>query len=121
MRWLLDQGVPRSAAGVLRARGEDAVHTGEVGLATAEDEVILKWARREMRVIVTLDADFHQLLALTEQRAPSVIRVRLQGLDAEAVVSLVLEVRAVCEDDLQRGAVVTVNENNIRVRLLPLP
>jgi hypothetical protein len=33
--------VPRSAAALLRAAGIDAVHTGEIGLATAADAAIL--------------------------------------------------------------------------------
>ena len=41
MKLLLDQGLPRSAAGLLRNAGFDAVHTGEIGLARAEDAVIL--------------------------------------------------------------------------------
>ena len=41
MKLLLDQGLPRSAAELLRAAGIDAVHTGEIGCATAEDAEIL--------------------------------------------------------------------------------
>ena len=62
MKLLLDQGVPRSAAALLRADGLDAVHTGEVGMATAEDAAILDRGRAEDRLIVTLDADFHRIL-----------------------------------------------------------
>ena len=38
MKLLLDHGLPRSAAGLLRDAGMDAVHTGERGLATASDQ-----------------------------------------------------------------------------------
>jgi len=37
MKLLLDQGIPRSAATILRRASFDAVHTGEIGLAEAED------------------------------------------------------------------------------------
>ena len=37
MKLLLDQGTPRSAAAILRGADFDAVHTGEIGLAEAED------------------------------------------------------------------------------------
>lgn len=53
MKLLLDQGLPRSAASLLRSRGHDAVHTGEIGLATAEDAVILAIANQEGRVVFT--------------------------------------------------------------------
>ena len=54
-----------------------------VGLADASDAVFLDYAREEGHVIVTLDADFHTLMALTGATLPSVIRVRIEGLRAE--------------------------------------
>lgn len=71
MKLLLDQGLPRSAAALLRATGIDTVHTGEIGLATADDEAIIQVARQQERVIITLDADFHALLALSRADKPS--------------------------------------------------
>jgi predicted nuclease of predicted toxin-antitoxin system len=49
----LDQGLPRTTAGRLRERGLDAVHTGEVGLASASDEEILAFARESQRIVTT--------------------------------------------------------------------
>ncbi len=71
MKLLLDQGLPRSAAALLRATGIDTVHTGEIDLATADDEAIIQVARQHERVIITLDADFHALLALSRADKPS--------------------------------------------------
>ena len=44
MRWLLDQGLARSAAELLCLAGHDAVHVGEIGLADATDTSILNLA-----------------------------------------------------------------------------
>jgi predicted nuclease of predicted toxin-antitoxin system len=63
-RLLLDQGPPRTAAVILRQRGVDAAHVGELGLARKPDNGLLELARREGRVVCTLDADSHQWLAL---------------------------------------------------------
>ncbi len=79
MKLLLDQGLPRSAAALLREAGIDTVHTGEIGFATAEDSVILERARLEGRIVVTLDSDFHMLLAWSSDSTPSVIRIALKG------------------------------------------
>jgi predicted nuclease of predicted toxin-antitoxin system len=58
LRLLLDQGLPRGTVERLSERGIEAVHTADVGLASAPDASILAFAREEDRVVVTLDADF---------------------------------------------------------------
>ena len=120
MKLLLDQGLPRSAASLLRDAGIDAIHTGEIGYATAEDVAILERARQEDRVVVTLDADFHALLALAGASSPSVIRVRIERLRAEAIAELVQTILADWSSELERGAVLTVQPGRIRFRHLPL-
>lgn len=71
---VLDQGVPRDAAGRLRDLGYECAHVGEVGMSTAADEEILALARGTNDVVVTLDADFHTILAVFGAVGPSVIR-----------------------------------------------
>lgn len=120
MKLLLDQGTPRSAATLLRQAGHDTVHTGEIGMAQAADADILKRALTENRVVVTLDADFHALLALSEALKPSVIRMRVEGLRAEQFCELLQRVIRLCADDLEKGAMISVREDQIRVRRLPV-
>lgn len=120
MSLLLDQGLPRSAAALLRALGVEAFHTGEIGLATAADAVILEHALREGRIVVTLDADFHALLAFAGAMEPSIIRIRIEGLRAEALVALIRRVLDEYDEELELGAMVTVQPGRIRVRRLPL-
>ncbi|MFN0139357.1 MAG: DUF5615 family PIN-like protein [Pyrinomonadaceae bacterium] len=119
MKLLLDQGTPRSAASILRDAGFDAVHTGETGLAEAEDAEIIHKAALEDRIVVTLDADFHALLALSQSQKPSVIRVRVEGLRAEDFSLLLQYVLHQCEDDLNAGSMISVNQFQIRIRRLP--
>jgi predicted nuclease of predicted toxin-antitoxin system len=120
MKVLLDQGVPRTTAELLRLEGIDAIHTAEIGLARAEDPEIMDHARKDGRLIVTLDADFHAELALSGARAPSVIRIRIEGLRAEAMTELLKQVLVDIKDDLTAGAVASVEEFRVRVRNLPL-
>jgi predicted nuclease of predicted toxin-antitoxin system len=120
VRHLLDQGLPRSAAARLAPRGFDAVHTGDIGFATADDDVTLEQPRVEGRAVVTLDADLHVLLALTGATAPSVIRIRIEGLRAETLAELLTDVLKRCDQDLAAGAMVSVVPGRIRLRRLPL-
>jgi predicted nuclease of predicted toxin-antitoxin system len=120
MKLLLDQGLPRTAASVLRNAGFDAVHTGEIGMARAEDAAILEEARRSGRVVVTLDADFHALMALSGDASPSVIRIRIERLRGQQVADLVQDVLSQCGKQLEAGALVSVQQGRLRLRRLPL-
>ena len=120
MKLLLDQGLPLSAAALLRDADIDAIHVGEIGMSEAEDADIIQRARDEERIVVTLDADFHALLALDVATSPSVIRIRIERLRAQALTDLLLTVIAECEEDLEQGSAITVEPSRIRVRRLPL-
>jgi predicted nuclease of predicted toxin-antitoxin system len=87
---------------------------------SAEDTEIIQKAKAENRVVVTLDADFHSILALNNFSAPSVIRIRIERLRALALTKLILEVICQCKEELEHGAAVTVEPNRIRIRRLPL-
>jgi hypothetical protein len=65
---LLDQGLPRSAAALLTQAGWDVIHVSEIGMSRADDVDILQRARTEARICITLDADFHSLLAISGER-----------------------------------------------------
>jgi predicted nuclease of predicted toxin-antitoxin system len=120
MKLLLDQGLPRSAAGLLREARIDTVHVSEISYSTADDAAILQRGREEERIVITFDADFHALLALSRAITPSVIRIRIEGLHGKKAADLIQAVLTRCAEDLKKGAVVTVQPKRIRVRRLPL-
>jgi predicted nuclease of predicted toxin-antitoxin system len=120
IRFLLDQGTPRSAASLLRGLGWEAVHVSEIGLSRATDLQILDVARAESRVCVTLDADFHALLVAHSANSPSVVRIRIEGLRAPQMAAVIQKVVAQTGRDLENGAAVSVTKKSIRIRKLPL-
>jgi len=120
IRVLLDQGLPRGTISRLREEGWDAVHVGEIGMSRASDAEILDCARHENRVCITLDADFHALLVLRSEQSPSVVRIRIEGLQAVAMAELLLRIWPRIESAVREGALVTVTESRVRVRRLPV-
>ncbi len=120
MRWLLDQGLPRSTAAILNTAREDAIHVGDVGMAEAPDPSILRHALTENRILVTLDADFHSLLALSGASKPSIIRIREEGLKGAELAALILNIANQFKTELQGGCVMTFLGGKIRHRALPL-
>lgn len=121
MKLLRDQGAPLRTAARLRSAGWDVVHTREIGLAAASDEVILLRAKAESRSVVTLDADFHQLLATSNAQHPSVVRVRIEGLNHEAMAGLLQRELSIREPMLNAGVAIPITERGVRLRKLPLP
>ena len=117
---LLDAGLPRGAAADLRAAGWDVQHVADVGLGAATDHAILSAAERDGRTVVTLDHDFPHLLFLEAAARPSVILLRVDGLDRRAAVELLRSLVPQIVDDLRSGAIVSVDRSGARVRALPV-
>lgn len=120
MKLLLDQGLPRSTVAFLASAGIVAEHVGDMGLAKAKDDRILEEARNRQAVAVTLDADFHRILALTGAVTPSTIRIRIEGMKGDQLSTLLVNVISQTAGELITGAAVTVTETRIRIRKLPI-
>ena len=120
MRLLLDQGLPRSSAEILRSKGWDIQHTGEVGLSRATDRQILEYARNERRIVITLDSDFHAILAVENLDSPSVVRIRKEGLKAPELVKLIERIWSRIGQQLDDGAIASITERAMRIRKIPL-
>jgi predicted nuclease of predicted toxin-antitoxin system len=98
----------------------DAVHVGEIGMARAGDPDILDAAKRANRIIVTLDADFHALLAMSGANQPSVIRIREEGLKGPDLCRFILQLWDQFADALTTGCVLSATLTQARLRLLPI-
>lgn len=120
IRLLLDQGLPRSAVRLLGDVGWDVLHAGDIGMARSSDSDILDYARRERRVCVTLDADFHAHLAVSGAARPSTVRIRIEGLNGCALAELLKKVWPMVGDALDRGAMATITERDLRLHRLPI-
>ena len=100
--------------------GYSCTHVGELGMWAAADREILRWAAGQQATVVTLDADFHAILATSAAHGPSVIRIRMQGLDAAAVVETIRNVLMTCRGELEQGSLVTVKARKITCHKLPI-
>lgn len=70
--------------------------------------------------LFTHDLDFGTLLAVTQAEAPSVLQVRVQDTFISALGETVLSALQQFQKELAAGALVTVDSNQKRVRILPL-
>ncbi|MEW6448675.1 MAG: DUF5615 family PIN-like protein [Bacillota bacterium] len=86
----------------------------------ASDQQILEYARTQQMVIITQDLDFSVLLAVANASGPSLISLRLGTAEPRAVAALLLRILPTVEAELLKGAIISVTEQKLRVRLLPV-
>jgi predicted nuclease of predicted toxin-antitoxin system len=120
MRLLADMHISPRTVQHLRSLGHDVVRVNEILPATPSDEMILATAVQERRVVLTQDLDFSALIVTTGARAPSLISLRLSTSRIETVNSVLQKVLPVVEQDVQEGSIVTVEDERIRRRRLPV-
>ena len=120
MKFLIDMGLALRTVAFLRDRGHDATHLRDEGLERLDDSDVVKKAVNEKRVILTHDLDFSRIVALGGEAIPSVVTFRLKDMRPASVNSYLLEVLNRCAHDLEKEALVSVDERAIRVRSLPL-
>lgn len=120
MNLLVDMNLSPDWVPVLQAAGHDAVHWSTVGDIRATDTQIMAWARQSGRTVFTHDLDFGAILAVTRETGPSVIQVRTQDVTPSVIGSLVINALHQFAGELERGAVLVVEEARQRVRILPL-
>ena len=82
---------------------------------------ILNAAGQQQRICVTLDADFHTHLAVTNAATPSVICLRIEGLKAQGLARLLIGVWPQITKHVDHGAaMIRITDKKVRVRSLPI-
>lgn len=120
MRFLADMGISTRSVTWLRNQGYDIIHLSEQGLQCMPDEDIFKKAADEKRVILTMDLDFGQIVAASKTTLPSIVVFRLSDERSENVSKRLKELLNKCSDDMMEGSIISVSDNNIRIRRLPI-
>jgi predicted nuclease of predicted toxin-antitoxin system len=121
VRLLLDANLSPEVAQLLKEAEHDAIHVSEIGLLSAPDPEIMEAAAQEVRVLLTADADFGALLALGSRATPSVVLLRsadhMRPVEQAGLLAANLPLIA---EDLEKGAIVSLTRDRLRVRELPI-
>lgn len=112
--------LPPSWIGYLTNVGHEASHWSSIGNPSASDREILEWARSHGAIVLTNDLDFGAILAATGNDAPSVVQLRTQDVTPEAIGATILELLFRHVQDLERGALISLDKTTDRLRRLPL-
>ena len=113
MNVLLDTCVWGGVRRDVERAGHDVVWSGDWPEDPGDEEILLR-AHSEARVLVTLDKDFGELAVL--HRKPHHGIVRLVDIPARSQAGVCLHVLRLYGEELQRGAIATVEQDRIRIR-----
>lgn len=120
MKILLDMNLSPLWVPVLTQAGFETVHWTKVGTPTAPDSELMLWAKQNRYVVFTHDLDFGDILAATNAEAPSVIQIRDQDIRPESCGSLIISALKQFREQLESGALIVIDQNKVRARILPI-
>ena len=75
----------------------------------------------ESRIVLCFDLGMAQLVALSGKQLPSIVTLRTTRQSAAFVSERLDAVLPKIADELDRGALATVEDSRVRVRSLPIP
>lgn len=120
MKLLIDMNLSPRWVKVLADAGLDSAHWSALGEKTASDADIMAYARAQDYVVLTHDLDFGAILAATRGDKPSVVLVRAEDASPEAISQLLINALRQMQLTLEQGALLTVDPQRTRLRVLPL-
>lgn len=119
MKVLIDMNLSPDWVNVFSKYEIEAVHWSSVGDSRSTDRAIMEWASANGYVVFTHDLDFGALLAATQANSPSVIQVRTQDVLPAQLETIVINAINQFQESLEVGALITIDTNRSRARILP--
>lgn len=120
MKLLVDMNLSPRWVAVLTDAGVQAAHWSTLGANNAPDSEIMAYARANDYIVLTHDLDFGAILAATHGEKPSVVQIRADDVSADVIGAQVVLALRQMASELEDGALLTVDPNRTRLRVLPL-
>ena len=120
MKILIDMNLSPEWVSALKGAGWESIHWSDVGKPSAPDREIFEYAKSNGYMIFTHDLDFGTILAATNAEYPSIIQIRVQDVAPAHLSGFLVSVLNQFEKNLDGGALITIDSNKTRARVLPL-
>lgn len=105
MKFLVDAQLPPALATWIVERGHEAQHVANIGMVSATDEDVWRFALSTGAVVVTKDHDFVEWAA-SRRPAPLVLWIRMGNSANEALIRRLDAVWEIVAESLSSGALV---------------
>lgn len=112
MKFLIDRCAGSTVARWLQDQGHDVVEARSLG-PDPGDSVLLEWAESQGRILITIDTDFGKMIYM--KRAPHSGLIRLPDVPARRRIQLLELVLNGYGSQIERGSVITVRGERIRI------
>jgi predicted nuclease of predicted toxin-antitoxin system len=120
MKILIDMNLSPDWVDVFKSHDIEAAHWSYIGKPDAKDTEVMEYARSNGFIIFTHDLDFGTMLALTRSENPSIIQLRSQNIFPQDISKIIIKHLQKYQELLEEGALIVIDENKARVRILPL-
>ena len=120
VKLLVDMNLSPRWVKLLTAAGFESAHWSTLGANNAPDSEIMHYASVNNYVVLTHDLDFSAILAATHGEKPSVVQIRAEDVSTDIIGKQIIIALRQMATELEQGALLTVDTNRTRLRVLPL-
>jgi predicted nuclease of predicted toxin-antitoxin system len=120
LRFIGDIPIARSTLDRLRELGHQCVHCSQVLDPKASDGAIIELAARESAIVLCFDIDLPTIVARSGHPGPTVVLFRTTRQSAPSITARLERLLDLIEAESARGALITVEDDRVRVRRLPI-
>lgn len=114
MRLLTDEHIAKDVFDFLSSEGHDVVAVSAI-MAGATDLAVFQYAKKERRVIVTLDADFGNILRFPLTDHAGILLLRTRNVQPSIIKELLRSVFVRLSEERIKGRLVVVSHARIRI------
>lgn len=119
-RLLADLHISPKTVAALRSVGYTISRVTDHLPSTASDQEIIHLAEDLQASILTQDLDFSAMIAQSGKSFPSLLSLRLGNVSHQRITQLLLTLLPTIGNELIQGSIISVDEETIRIRPLPV-
>lgn len=119
MKFILNENITPQIKNYFSKCGLQCLDIYETGLNGRTDEEVIEFTITNELVILTHDLDYGRIISLSGKQFSSVITLRHKKISLEIIQNSLEQLLPSYSDHLSPGALLSVDEESVRVRKLP--